>query len=98
MLAGSVASVISRFCVAPLDVLKIRFQIQEQASHQRQYTSVAQAFKSIYKKEGIMVTNTNTSTKSRHEAGHLTQFQLVSVAGGVCCACRRFGRATLLLS
>jgi hypothetical protein len=55
MLAGSMASVVSRFCVAPLDVLKIRFQIQEQASKHRQYTSVAQAFASIYRNEGIQV-------------------------------------------
>jgi len=54
MLAGSMASVVSRFCVAPLDVLKIRFQIQEQpGSHHRQYTSVLQAFGSIYKAEGL---------------------------------------------
>jgi hypothetical protein len=45
MLAGSASAVVSRLCVAPLDVLKIRFQIQEQASQNRQYTSVMQAFK-----------------------------------------------------
>ena len=55
MLAGSMASVVSRFCVAPLDVLKIRFQIQEQASQHRQYTGVTMAFRSIYQKEGLMV-------------------------------------------
>ncbi len=65
MLAGSIASVVSRFCVAPFDVLKIRFQIQEQASHQRQYTSVMQAFKSIYKKEGIRVRHTREKQEQR---------------------------------
>lgn len=57
MFAGSASAAVSRFCVAPLDVLKIRFQIQEQASQNRQYKSVAQAFKTIYKTEGIRVTN-----------------------------------------
>jgi hypothetical protein len=59
MLAGSTASVVSRFCVAPLDVLKIRFQIQECAKHQRQYKTVWQAITDIYKKEGVMVNKIN---------------------------------------
>lgn len=66
MLAGSMASVVSRFCVAPLDVLKIRFQIQEQASQHRQYTGVTMAFRSIYQKEGLMVRTRRRRCRRTH--------------------------------
>lgn len=97
MLAGSVASVISRFCVAPLDVLKIRFQIQEQAAHQRQYTSVLQAFKAIYNKEGILV----RQTAQRRRARRRRDCDLILVLCAALCfrlRCRRSGKATLPLS
>jgi len=64
LLAGAVAGCASRFAVAPLDVLKIRFQLQHEqrvlqawglgdapAVHAR-YTSVSQAFGRIIKEEG----------------------------------------------
>lgn len=55
MIAGSFANFISRFCIAPFDVLKIRFQIQEQTHpDQKQYRSISQAVKLIIREEGIL--------------------------------------------
>ncbi|GAB4822585.1 hypothetical protein N2152v2_009631 [Parachlorella kessleri] len=56
--AGAVAGCISRFVVGPLDVLKIRFQVQIEpiaanpATHSK-YTGVGQALATIFKEEGI---------------------------------------------
>jgi len=53
--AGSTASAVSRLCVAPLDVVKIRFLTQEHPAYGRgHYTNVLQAFKAIYKEEGVL--------------------------------------------
>jgi len=51
MIAGSVAACVTRFCIAPLDVIKIRFQIQE-TSHCPHYSSLLQAVKKIMTEEG----------------------------------------------
>ena len=80
MLAGSASAVVSRFCVAPLDVLKIRFQIQEQATN-RQYTSVLQAFKTIYQKEGLLVRKQH-GTKVTSESGRIMQIIVLLITYG----------------
>ena len=66
-IAGAVSGAVSRFVVGPLDVMKIRFQVQLEpiretgravvAQHQHQlhgkYTSLRQAFLTILKEEGV---------------------------------------------
>lgn len=63
-LAGALAGAVSRFATGPLDVLKIRFQIQlepivSQSSsaylRSSKYTSMRQALVTIIKEEGIQV-------------------------------------------
>lgn len=60
--AGAIAGCVSRFIVGPLDVIKIRFQVQLEPlaslSHPGQaskYTGFVQAFKTILKEEGVRV-------------------------------------------
>lgn len=50
-LSGAVAGLLSRIVSAPLDVLKIRFQLQD--SGRPKYTSVSQAVRNIIKEEGF---------------------------------------------
>lgn len=51
---GAVAGGVSRFIIAPLDVIKIRFQVQHtQHSGLYHYTGVLDAFKTVAKEEGI---------------------------------------------
>lgn len=57
--AGGVAGCISRFAIAPLDVVKIRFQVQlepiQSISRKSHYTGFLNAFSTILKEEGIQV-------------------------------------------
>jgi solute carrier family 25 (mitochondrial thiamine pyrophosphate transporter), member 19 len=67
--AGALAGSVARFVVGPLDVLKIRFQVQlepianssatgHRISHVQvssKYTSIRQAVQTIVKEEGLLV-------------------------------------------
>ena len=61
--AGALAGVVARFVVQPLDVLKIRFQVQVEpirrggaaAAAQAKYTGLRQALASIVREEGVRV-------------------------------------------
>ncbi len=50
IVSGGTAGAVARFAVAPLDVLKIRFQV-----YQRPYQSIPSAFAQIAKREGLTV-------------------------------------------
>lgn len=55
LLSGAIASGATRFVVGPLDVVKIRFQVQSTRPGQSiQYTSIPQAFRHIVKAEGFL--------------------------------------------
>lgn len=51
MFCGAMSGLISRVVSAPLDVLKIRFQLQN--SHVPKYTSIPQAIQTIITEEGF---------------------------------------------
>jgi hypothetical protein len=54
--AGLVSGIFTRAIIQPLDVLKIRFQLQEEpirGSHRGKYTSVYQSIKTVYREEGF---------------------------------------------
>jgi solute carrier family 25 thiamine pyrophosphate transporter 19 len=64
VLAGGIAGLISRFCIAPLDVVKIRLQLQihslsDPASHLSVkgpvYKGTLSTMRTIMKQEGITV-------------------------------------------
>lgn len=53
IIAGSIAAAVSRFMVAPFDVLKIRFQLDLGQGAAREYGSIWSSTKAIYAREGI---------------------------------------------
>lgn len=64
VLAGGIAGLISRFCIAPLDVVKIRLQLQvhslsDPASHEAVkgpiYKGTLSTMRAIIRQEGITV-------------------------------------------
>lgn len=52
LLCGGCAGLVSRFFIAPLDVLKIRLQLQS-SGEKAVYTGILQGFQQIIRKEGI---------------------------------------------
>jgi solute carrier family 25 thiamine pyrophosphate transporter 19 len=67
--AGAIAGCVSRFVVGPLDVVKIRFQVQLEpiagtsASH---YKGFGNAFKTILRDEGIPVRSMCSAGEQQH--------------------------------
>ena len=64
--AGALAGAVARFVVSPLDVIKIRFQVQiepiaQGGRHLSKYTSLKQAVTTIVKEEGIQVRRKGTA-------------------------------------
>eukprot|EP00744_Colponema_vietnamica_P028414 GILI01043203.1.p1 GENE.GILI01043203.1~~GILI01043203.1.p1 ORF type:complete len:322 (+),score=54.47 GILI01043203.1:136-1101(+) len=52
--AGAASGAFSRFCVAPLDVVKIRLQLQVEHPSQAKYKSVLHCLRTIFKEEGVV--------------------------------------------
>jgi len=52
-IVGGIASSLSRCVIAPLDVVKIRFQVQSGQGNARKYRGVVQAMRTIVQEEGI---------------------------------------------
>ena len=56
-LAGGVSGIVARLVTTPLDVVKIRFQLQEEAINRRnassKYTGITQTLRTIVQEEGI---------------------------------------------
>lgn len=54
LICGAFAGMTARMAVAPLDVVKIRFQVQSHVRGRYKYATVAHAFRSIVRNEGIL--------------------------------------------
>lgn len=54
LLCGATAGMTSRMVVAPLDVIKIRFQIQSETGGMYNYGTVTRAFRTIIRNEGAL--------------------------------------------
>lgn len=52
-MCGAAAGIAARMCVSPIDVIKIRFQVESEVGSLYRYTSVGEAARSIFQKEGI---------------------------------------------
>ncbi|XP_076808011.1 mitochondrial thiamine pyrophosphate carrier-like [Clavelina lepadiformis] len=52
-LAGILGGSVTRVCVSPIDVLKIRFQLQPEKGHGQKYYGIIQAVRTIFQEEGI---------------------------------------------
>lgn len=74
VLAGGIAGLISRFCIAPLDVVKIRLQLQihslsDPASHHSVkgpiYKGTLSTMRTIMRQEGITVCSKGYLTSQR---------------------------------
>ena len=67
--AGAMAGAVARFVVGPLDVVKIRFQVQLEpiaaGALPSKYTSLHQAFTTILREEGIKVRSTRMAARRR---------------------------------
>jgi solute carrier family 25 thiamine pyrophosphate transporter 19 len=70
--AGAVAGCIARVLTGPLDVIKIRFQVQlepimgqlPQAGHRSKYTGFGQAFTTILREEGVQVRSARSDVRA----------------------------------
>jgi hypothetical protein len=75
--AGALAGVVARFVVGPLDVLKIRFQVQLEpiaaGAMPAHYTSLRQALVTIVKEEGVKVRGDSGAERPIHQATGLWQ-------------------------
>ena len=70
-IAGAISGAVARFVVGPLDVMKIRFQVQLEPIHNAgvsKYRSMAQAFATIIKEEGIQVRDRRTFERGKTSA------------------------------
>lgn len=54
LLCGALAGITARMVVAPLDVVKIRFQVQSETQGRYSYSSIRRALQSIIRNEGVM--------------------------------------------
>jgi Mitochondrial carrier protein len=88
--AGALAGCFARFIVGPLDVVKIRFQVQLEpigSRHASKYTGIRQALALIVKEEGILVCPRTAGTSAARRTWHIVSL-----------ACRVFGKGPSLHS
>lgn len=87
--AGAVSGAVARFVIGPLDVLKIRFQVQLEPIQiagvqavPSKYTGILQACKLILKEEGIQVSSTATNCDPLlyYKASHARLSSLIAPA------------------